>query len=156
ERDLSHGRATELQWLIDATDANTANLMRGKIAAITAAFSGPLRPGPANTPVHPDIRYWFNPGREDLNYFGPAVLAFGMAIFPTILAALGLSRESELKTILQVYVSRVTAVEYLLGKVIAYTVVAWAEWLLGMVILFTVFGLRLAGDPTPLLTATFF
>jgi ABC-2 type transport system permease protein len=156
ERDLSHGRSTELQWLMDATDANTANLMRGKVGAITSAFNAQLRATPSQPPVRTEIRYWFNPGRDDLKYFGPGVLAFGMAIFPTILAALALSRESELKTILQVYVSSVTAFEYLLGKVIAYTIVAWAEWLLGMVILFTVFGLRFAGDPSPLLIATFF
>jgi ABC-2 type transport system permease protein len=73
-----------------------------------------------------------------------------------LLAALALAREGELKTILQVYVSSITAFEYLLGKVIAYTIVAWAEWIAGMVVLFLVFGLRLAGDPTPLLVTTFF
>src|SRR5207245_9825588 len=59
-------------------------------------------------------------------------------------------------TILQVYVSSITAFEYLLGKVIAYTLVAWAEWIAGMIVLFVVFGLSLAGDPTPLLVTTFF
>jgi ABC-2 type transport system permease protein len=34
--------------------------------------------------------------------------------------------------------------------------VAWAEWITGMMVLFGVFGLRLAGDPTPLLVTTFF
>jgi ABC-2 type transport system permease protein len=79
-----------------------------------------------------------------------------MAMFPPLFAALALSREGELKTILQVYVSSITAFEYLLGKVIAYTIVAWAEWIGGMIVLFAVFGLSLAGDPTPLLVTTFF
>ena len=67
-----------------------------------------------------------------------------------------MSREGELKTILQVYVSSITAFEYLLGKVIAYTMVAWTEWISGMIVLFVVFGLNLVGDPTPLLVTTFF
>src|SRR5260370_36957150 len=79
-----------------------------------------------------------------------------MAMFPPLLAALALSRESELKTILQVYVSSITAFEYLLGKVIAYTIVAWGEWIAGMIVLWLIFGLNLAGDPTPLLVTTFF
>ncbi len=114
--------------------------------------------GPPGTavPIQTEIRYWFNPGREDLKYFGPGVLAFAMALFPTLLAALALSREGELQTILQVYVSSITAFEYLLGKVIAYMIVAFAEWIMGMLILLFVFGLRLAGDPTPLLVTTFF
>src|SRR5262250_1621504 len=156
ERDLKRGQNAELQWLIDGTDANTANVMRGKAAAITQSFNSEIRPVVSGIPILAEIRYWFNPGREDLKYFGPGVLAFGMALFPTLLAALALSREGELKTILQVYVSSITAFEYLLGKVIAYVVVAWAEWIAGMVVLIAGFGLRLTGDPTPLFVTTFF
>ena len=156
ERDLRRGHSVEVQWLIDGTDANTANVMRGKAAAITQAFTAQIQPATIPPAIKPLIRYWFNPGREDLKYFGPGVLAFGLAMFPPLLAALALSREGELKTILQVYVSSITAFEYLLGKVIAYTLVAWAEWIAGMIVLFVVFGLSLAGDPTPLLVTTFF
>jgi ABC-2 type transport system permease protein len=156
ERDLRRGQNVEVQWLIDGTDANTANVMRGKAAAITQAFTAQIQPATIQPAIKPLIRYWFNPGREDLKYFGPGVLAFGLAMFPPLLAALALSREGELKTILQVYVSSITAFEYLLGKVIAYTLVAWAEWIAGMMVLFVVFGLNLAGDPTPLLVTTFF
>src|SRR5262245_32708077 len=153
DRRVVRGEHVDVQWLIDATDSNTANVMRGKIAAITEAFNQRLhlKSAPA---IQSQIRYWFNPGRDDLKYFGPGVLAFGMAIFPTILTALALSREGELKTILQVYVSNVSAFEYLLGKIIAYTIVALVEWTIGMAILLGVFGLRLAGEPTALLTAT--
>jgi drug efflux transport system permease protein len=154
ERDLKRGQNAQVQWLIDGTDANTANVMRGKAAAITQAFNNQMQPG-SSPAINLQIRYWFNPGREDLKYFGPGVLAFGLALFPPLLAALALSREGELKTILQVYVSSITAFEYLLGKVIAYTLVAWAEWITGMLVLFLVFGLSLVGDPTPLLVITF-
>jgi ABC-2 type transport system permease protein len=156
ERDLKRGQNAPLQWLIDGTDANTANVMRGKAAAITQSFNNEIRPAASEVPIRAEIRYWFNPGREDLKYFGPGVLAFGMALFPTLLAALALSREGELKTILQVYVSSITAFEYLLGKVIAYLIVAFAEWSAGMLILFFVFDLHLAGSAIPLLVTTFF
>ena len=156
ERDLLRKHNAEAQWLVDGTDANTANVMRGKAAAITQAFSTQLQPASMQAAIRPQIRYWFNPGRSDLEYFGPGVLAFGMAMFPPLLAALALSREGELKTILQVYVSSITAFEYLAGKVIAYTIVAWAEWISGMMALYLIFGLHLAGDPTPLLVTTFF
>lgn len=156
ERNLQRGENADLQWLIDGTDANTANVMRGKAAAITQSFNAALQPSAARLAVKPQVRYWFNPGREDLKYFGPGVLAFGMALFPPLLAALAVSREGELQTILQVYVSSITAFEYLLGKVIAYVIVAWAEWITGMIVLIAGFGLTLTGDPTPLLVSTFF
>ena len=77
EHRLKRGQNAEVQWLIDGTDANTANVMRGKAAAITQSFNGEIRSGTQQQLIKPQIRYWFNPGREDLKYFGPGVLAFG-------------------------------------------------------------------------------
>src|SRR5262245_49157904 len=84
ERRLTRGEDAQLQWLIDGTDANTANVMRGKAAAITQAFNAEIQPAIAQPLIQPRIRYWFNPGREDLKYFAPGVLAFSMALFPTL------------------------------------------------------------------------
>src|SRR4030095_4687522 len=44
ERDLKRGQNAELQWLIDGTDANTANIMRGKATAITQSFNAEIHP----------------------------------------------------------------------------------------------------------------
>jgi ABC-2 type transport system permease protein len=66
-----------------------------------------------------------------------------------------MAKEGELKTILQVYVSSIPAHEFLLGKILAFMIVALAECLIMSVLLFTYFGLSLAGDPTPVLIATF-
>src|SRR5262245_39139739 len=45
ERDLNRRGSAAVQWLIDGTDANTANIMRGKAAAVTQAFNVELQPG---------------------------------------------------------------------------------------------------------------
>src|SRR5207237_3538325 len=55
---------------------------------------------------------------------------------------------------LQVYVSNISAHEFLLGKIFAFMAVAIAECLLMLVALFTYFGLAFAGDPTPFIVAT--
>jgi ABC-2 type transport system permease protein len=75
-------------------------------------------------------------------------------MFPPLLAALAMAKEGELKTILQVYVSSIPAHEFLLGKIIAFMIVALAERLIMSLLLFTYFGLSFAGDPTPALIAT--
>ena len=75
-------------------------------------------------------------------------------MFPPLLAALAMSKEGEQKTILQVYVSSISAHEFLLGKIAAFMVIALCEWVLCMLTLFTLFGLTLAGDPTPLVVGT--
>lgn len=160
ERDLQRGQEAQIQWLIDATDANTANIMRGSATAVTQAFvatqlrAGGAGGGGGGPAIHAAVRFWYNPGREARKYIGPGMLAVGLALFPPLLAALAMSREGEQKTILQVYVSSISAHEFLLGKILAFTVIALMEWFLSMVLAFLLFGLWFAGDPTPLLIST--
>ena len=75
-------------------------------------------------------------------------------MFPPLLATLAMAREGERKTILQVYVSSITAHEYLLGKILAFVTVALGEAVLLVLYLFTFVGTRFAGDPTPFLVST--
>lgn len=156
ERDIKRGVSTEVQFLVDASDANSANIMRGSASAITQAFVATMRPPNAHNvvPIQPHVRLWFNPGRQSSVNIAPSMLAVGLSLFPPLLAALAMSREGEQKTILQVYVSSITAWEYLLGKVSAYMVIALAEWFLCLVLTIWMFGLRLVGDPTPFLVCT--
>jgi drug efflux transport system permease protein len=151
-RDLLRHRPVEVQMLVDATDANTAKLIQGYSTQITRAFTqgeGATRPL-----VGAQIRLWYNPGRESNKFYGPGMFVLGISMFPPLLAALAMSKEGEQKTILQVYVSSISAHEFLLGKIAAFMVIALCEWVLCMLALFTLFGLTLAGDPTPLIVGT--
>jgi len=156
ERDIKRGVNTEVQFLVDASDANSANIMRGSASTITQAFVATMRPPNVHNvvPIQPHVRLWFNPGRQSSVNIAPSMLAVGLSLFPPLLAALAMSREGEQKTILQVYVSSITAWEYLLGKVSAYMVIAIAEWFLCLVLTIWMFGLRIVGDPTPFLVCT--
>jgi len=82
------------------------------------------------------------------------MFVLGLSIFPPLLATLAMSREGEQQTILQVYVSGITAHEFLLGKIIAGVLIGIAEWILCLGVVFTLFGLGIAGDPTPFIAAT--
>lgn len=153
ERDLQRGRSPEVQWLIDGTDANTANIMRGNASALSQAFNAQLVTAAAPA-IQPRIRFWFNPGRDSDKYIGPAIFAVTLALFPPLLAALAMSREGEQKTILQVYVSSIKAHEYLIGKILAYMMVATAQWLLTLLLALFLFDIWFKGDPTPLLVCS--
>jgi ABC-2 type transport system permease protein len=153
-RDLARGTNTEAQLLVDATDANTARLIQGYAGQVVRAYVE-RRPGQARSQrVQAQVRLWFNPGRESKKFYGPGIFVLGISMFPPLLAALAMSKEGEQKTILQVYVSSISAHEFLLGKILAFMAIAIGEWLLSLVALFTYFGLHIAGDPTPFITAT--
>ena len=152
-RDIARAVNAPVQLLIDASDANTAKLISGYAGQITRAYDqrmGSSQPEPVETA----IRLWYNPGRSSKKFFGPGIFVLGLSMFPPLLASLAMAKESEQKTVLQVYVSNISSHEFLLGKIFAFMLVAAAECALMLILLFTYFGLSIVGDPTPFIIAT--
>jgi ABC-2 type transport system permease protein len=153
-RDIARGIETPVQFLVDASDANSAKLAAGYATRIARAYnqsvSGQRAPGPVQTA----IRLWYNPGLSSKKFYGPGIFVLGLSMFPPLLAALAMAKEGEQKTILQVYVSSIPASEFLLGKIVAFAVVALAECLIMLGLLLTYFGLSFVGDPTPFIVGT--
>lgn len=156
-RDLQRqGREASVQVLVDGTDANTANIVRGYARATTNAFVENLRTTINPTAVIAQSRLWYNPGLETLKYVGPGAVAIALTLFPPLLAGLATAKEREQGTILQVYASSLTGTEYLLGKATAYWLVGMAEVLLVNLLAWAFFRLWFAGDPTPLMLGSCF
>ena len=154
ERDIVRGVNTSVQFLVDASDSNTGRLVAGDASQIINDYNARSVGLTHPQPVQAAIRLWFNPSRSSKRFYGPGIFVLGISMFPPLLAALAMAKEGEQKTILQVYVSSISAHEFLLGKIFAFMIVAFAEALLMLVLLFTYFGLSLAGDPTPFIVAT--
>ena len=153
-RDLARGTATKVQMLVDASDANTAKLTSGYATRIVQAYNTNINPSANTSPVQTAIRLWFNPGLSSKKFYGPGVFVLGISMFPPLLAALAMAKEGEQKTILQVYVSSISAFEFMLGKVLAFMAVALAECVLMLILLFTYFGLTFVADPSPFIVST--
>ncbi len=153
-RDMVRGVNSPVQLLLDASDANTARLTAGYANEITRAYNQRIAGTQGIALVQTAICLWYNPGLSSKKFYGPGIFVLGLSMFPPLLASLAMAKESELKTILQVYVSSISAHEFLLGKILAFMVVALAECVVMLVLLFTYFGLGLAGDPTPFIVAT--
>jgi ABC-2 type transport system permease protein len=153
-RDLARGVDAPVQMMMDASDANTAKLISGDATQIASAYNQQMAGSAQAAPVQTAMRLWFNPGLSSKKFYGPGVFVLGISMFPPLLAALAMAKEGEQKTILQVYVSSISAHEFLLGKVIAFMAVALGEALVMASLLFTYFGLSFAGDPTPVIVAT--
>jgi ABC-2 type transport system permease protein len=153
DRRLSQRHPVAVQVVIDGTDANNARFVQNSIRATTTAFNQSLGGGGAAA-VEAATRLWFNPGREESLYIVPGVFGVVLWIFPSLLAAIAMVREKERGTIIQVYASDLSAQELLLGKALAYWLVSIAQALVVVGLGVVIFGLRLAGDPTPFVLGT--
>jgi ABC-2 type transport system permease protein len=153
-RRMAANKQSEVQVLVDGTDANNARVIKNNIKATTQSFLQAEKLIPETTPITTHTRLWFNPGREESLYIVPGVYAVVLWIFPSLLAAIAMVREKEKGTILQVYASDLSATELILGKVLAYEIVGLGMALGVMVLGGLIFHLRFAGGPTPLLLGT--
>lgn len=153
-RDTARGFAAPVQLLVDGSDSNTARLVAGYARQVTRAYNGQGGATAGAGPVQAAIRLWYNPGRSSKRFYGPGIFVLVLSIFPALLASLAMSKESAQKTILQVYVSSISAHQFLLGKILAFMIVAVAESVLLLALLRTYFGVTLVADPSPFLVAT--
>src|SRR5215475_9066446 len=111
-RDMARGFNSPVQLMLDASDANTARLVAGYATQITRAYNRRIAGGTASEPIQTEIRLWYNPGRSSKKFYGPGIFVLGISMFPPLLASLAMAKEGEQKTILQVYVSNISAHEF--------------------------------------------
>jgi len=154
-RRLKRGQPVQVQVLVDGTDGNNARVIRNSVKAATTAFlqTQKLQTQPQERVVA-QIRLWFNPGRQESLYIVPGSYAVLLWIFPSFLAALAMVREKEQGTVIQVYASSLSAAEWLLGKALAYFIVALVQAMLLIGVGTVVFQVGLVSAPTPFLVGT--
>ncbi|MBF2064035.1 MAG: ABC transporter permease [Calothrix sp. C42_A2020_038] len=153
-RDILARRNTKLQVLIDATDVNNARIIRNSIQGVTNFFMQQEQLIPSTGAITPRIRLWFNPGRLESLYIVPGVYGVILWIFPSLLSAIAMVREKEKGTILQVYASSIGATELLVGKALAYLIIAITQAIVLMGLGALIFQVGLAGNVTTLLLGT--
>lgn len=151
--DVAAGRTGSMQVMIDGSDVINARVIRLAIEGTTLSMVR-SQVGISGLGVVSQVRLWFNPGRRESLFIVPGSYGAILAIFPPLLIAIALVREKEQGTILQLYASSLSAFELLLGKSLAYTLVGLGEALILLIVGFVLFGVRLIGDPTPLIIGT--
>ena len=152
---VQRGLTAPLGVLIDSTDVVNAMTIREAICSTAQFFDMTLVPRDEFVPrVAADVRIWFNPGRREALNIVPGVYAVVLAMYPALLAAMAMVRESERGTIVQAYASRLSAAELLAGKSAAFLLVGLGQVLVVMGLGSLIWQLWFVADPTLMLVAT--
>jgi ribosome-dependent ATPase len=153
-RDLSRGRPTEIGAWIDGAMPFRAETIRGYLEGVHQQYlSDPAirgRTAAAAAPAGIAVRFRYNQDFDSVYAMVPTMLAFQLALIPAILMALAIVREKELGSIVNLYVTPVTRLEFLLGKQIPYIAVAMLNFFVLMLMAEFVFRVPLKGS-APLL-----
>ena len=130
-KNIINGIETSIQFIIDGTNANTAQTSLGYIDAIINSYQQKIilsniqKAGSSfRIPVSIEQRFMFNQDLKSVRFLLPGLIAFILMIIAVLSTSLSVVREKELGTIEQIKVSPTSAVEWIIGKGITYFIVS--------------------------------
>ena len=146
-RELQRGKRPEVGVWIDGAMPFRAETILGYVQGAHATYLSELvyettgtRPSMGAATV--EVRFRYNQDVSSLNAMVPAVIPILLIFIPAMLMALGVVREKELGSIINLYVTPVTRLEFLLGKQIPYVVLGMFNF--ACLVLMAVFALDVA------------
>jgi ribosome-dependent ATPase len=154
-RDLKRGDAPQIGVWVDGAMPMRAETIKGYVQGIHASYLQELarqsQYGASASPAQLEVRYRYNPDVESLKAMVPAVIPMLLMLIPAMLTALGVVREKELGSIVNLYVTPVTRLEFLLGKQLPYVGLGMLNFALLVLLAVTVFNVPLKGSLLTLL-----
>ena len=147
--DLQRGRPTTIGVWIDGAMPQRAETVAGYVQGLHASYlmeQLTLHGITVPTPASVEVRYRYNPDVKSLFAMVPAVIPILLMFIPAMLTALGVVREKELGSIINLYVTPVTKLEFLLGKQLPYIATALLSFLLMTAMAIWGFGVPLKGS----------
>ena len=148
-RDMLHGRPVQIGAWIDGAMPQRAETIRGYVGGLHQQWlAQQLRERGIALPQAASIetRFRYNPDVKSLPAMVPAVIALLLLMLPAMLTALAVVREKELGSIINLYVTPVTRLEFLIGKQLPYVGLAMVNFLLMCAAAITVFGVPITGS----------
>ncbi len=134
-RDVARGRPVEIGAWIDGAMPQRAETVRGYVQGMHMKWlteKARLLLGEQATAdtFRIETRFRYNPNVESLVAMVPAVIPLLLLLIPAMLASLSVVREKELGSIVNLYVTPVSRLEFLLGKQLPYIGLAMLNFLL--------------------------
>ncbi|MFC2160652.1 ABC transporter permease [Acidobacteriota bacterium] len=155
-RDLSEGKNTGLQLLVDGSDNNSAQVALGYMSGLVQTFSVKIFlekvqragiPIPVSLPpFRAEPRVWYNPELRSTNFIVPGLIAVLMMVIAAMLTSLTVSREWEMGTMEQLIATPVRPHEMIIGKLFPYYVLGLIQTLFVILIGQVLFGVPFRGN----------
>ncbi|TAL01748.1 MAG: ABC transporter permease, partial [Porticoccaceae bacterium] len=148
--DVARGRPVAIAAWIDGAMPTRAETIQGYVQGIHAQWLATRMAhsptGAAAEPMRIEVRFRYNPDVKSLVAMVPAMLPLLLMLIPAMLAALAVVREKELGSIINLYVTPVSRLEFLLGKQLPYVALAMINFALLWLLAVTLFRVPMTGS----------
>jgi len=153
-RKIDRGETGSIQILVDGSDSNTASQVVAYLKGALIRYSGKLlfkkslREGRLmnGSPISFRPRLWYNPDLKSPNFLIPGLIGLIMMVIGVMLTSLSIAREEEDGTLEGIRVSPISSLEFIVGKLLPYILIAIAELVLILIAGITIFDLPFRGS----------
>jgi ribosome-dependent ATPase len=147
-RDLDRGDVPEAGAWIDGAMPSRAEIARGYVQGVHNEYLSRLAAlsGRTASLYGMPVRYRYNPEMKSIISMVPKVIPLLLIFIPAMLTALGVVREKEMGSILNVYTTPVTKFEFLVGKQMPYILLSLINFLFMFLLAVTLFRVPFTGS----------
>jgi ribosome-dependent ATPase len=146
-KELLRGHQPTISLWLDGANPSRANTARGYAEGVTQSFVGSVMRHEAASTSQPQVnlepRFLYNQDFRSVYAMTPGVIMFILVLILSMMTALGVVRERETGSIINLSVSPATTGSFLVGKFLPYVVI-------GMVMLLLMIALAVFGLDVPL------
>ncbi|MCL5772981.1 MAG: ABC transporter permease [Firmicutes bacterium] len=153
--DISRGRGTAVQVIIDGTESMTGRIINGYVNDIIGSYSQEKSLSMAEklniqpvkfTKIDGRFRTWYNPELKSVNFMVPGVMCVIILIATMSMTAMALVREKEIGTMEQLIVTPISPGELMIGKSLPFLLTGIIDMVFILIAAFYWFHVPIAGN----------
>ncbi|MCK9219521.1 MAG: ABC transporter permease [Bacteroidales bacterium] len=153
ERQLVKENQGKVQFTMNAINQAVAGLSSGYCTSILIDFNRELLQDWLNPSqmaglkyIQTDYSYWYNPKLNYKTYMVPGILVLLVTIIGLLLSGMNIVREKEIGTIEQINVTPIRKIQFIVGKLTPFWIIALFELAFGLFLGKLLFDIPLVGN----------
>jgi ABC-2 type transport system permease protein len=153
EKELVRENKSSVQFLVNAIDGNSAQLVFSYSSSIIADYNKNIIAEWKGIPKFKAVseikiteNYWYNPELDYKWYMAPGILAILVTIIGMFMSGMNLVREKEIGTIEQLNVTPMKKYQFIIGKLVPFWIIGLFDLAFGLLIAAIVFNLPIVGS----------
>lgn len=135
QKKIEAGQRAPLQVIIDGTDGNSARIISHYVSNIIENKSKEFllkktfnhKNDSQLAGIDLESRAWFNENLESRNFYIPGILSTILTLVTLTMTSMSIVREKEVGTIEQILVTPMRKFEFILGKTVPFTLIAYFD-----------------------------
>ena len=137
---------SQMQLIVDASDANMAQSYTSYASGIIAAFGNEMASGGTESGILTQVQFLYNPQMKSAYNFVPGIMGLIMMLICAMMTSISIVREKETGTMEVLLVSPVRPIYIVVSKMVPYFVLSCINLATILLLSFFVLGVPVAGS----------